>query len=112
MDKLTEKQKCYARYLAKLPLAQRNGMLANIKPCFRALLKDYIDSELIVKSLNLSAQQIDQLEPKVKEMYLARLKKESPMKYEFLQPMDLTGGRMAGKITLINEARKMEKTEC
>jgi hypothetical protein len=112
MSELTEKQKYYARYLAKLPVAQRNGMLANIKPSFRALLRNHIESELIVKNQSLSAQQIEQLEPKVKKMYLARLKKESPMKYEFLQPMVLMGGRIAGKTTLINEARKLEKAEC
>lgn len=87
MNELTEKQKCYARYLAKLPAAQRNGMLANIKPSFRALLKNHIESELIVKSQSLSAAQIAQLEPLVRKMYLARLKKESPMKHEFLLPM-------------------------
>lgn len=87
MNELTEKQKCYARYLAKLPAAQRNGMLANIKPSFRALLKNHIESELIVKSQSLSAAQIAQLEPLVRKMYLARLKNESPMKHAFLEPM-------------------------
>jgi hypothetical protein len=126
MSELTEKQKCYARYLAKQAEAQRNGILANMKPSFRALLRNYIESELVVKSQSLSAAKIAQLEPLVREMYLARLKKESPMKHEFLLPMVesflalnkpkskimIIGGRRNGITTLFNEFKKMEKTEC
>tara|TARA_B110000008_G_scaffold279562_1_gene327223 strand:- start:3238 stop:3621 length:384 start_codon:yes stop_codon:yes gene_type:complete len=127
MNELTEKQKCYARYLAKLPAAQRNGMLANIKPSFRELLRSYIDSELVVKSQSLSAEKIAMLEPMVREMYLSRLKNESPIKYAFLLPMVesflalinkpnkkimIIGGRRTGITTLINEYKKMEKAEC
>lgn len=124
MNELTEKQKYYARYLAKLPAAQRNGILANMKPSLRVRIKKVIEENAWQRARDLSAAEIAALETRVRKMYLARLKKESPLKHTFLEPMvgaliarkQLSaakfGGRLPSRTTLINEVKKLESEQC
>ena len=124
MSELTEKQKCYARYLAKLPAAKRNLLFSKMKPSFSARLNRYIVEEVKANQASLAAVEIAALEPLVKKMYLDRLKITSPIKYAFLAPMvsvlsDANGspkilmtGRLPGRKTLFKNLAKVGHVQC
>ena len=76
---LTEKQQAYARYLLKLPLQRRNGVLAAMRPPLREKMRVFMRDAW--------AQQVAGFEPEVKRMYLERLRNENRLEYNALLPL-------------------------
>ena len=75
---LTDRQRGYARYLVKLPLAKRGEILAAMRPALREKMRGFIRDAW--------ADQVAAFHPDIKRLYLERLRNENRLEYNALLP--------------------------